>query len=307
MSILLASLALAAAPLSSEITVPGPRGNLAGSLIEAGKGAPMVLIIPGSGPTDRDGNNSVGQSGTYRLLAEALGTRGISTVRIDKRGMFGSRAAVADPNKVTIADYVTDVRAWVWKLRGEDSGSCVWLLGHSEGSIVAMSAAQKPDGICGVISVSGSGRKLGDTLRAQLRANPANAPLLGSALSILDRLEKGQKVPDADVPPPLAPLFRAEVQDYLANLLAQEPAKLAAGLTVPLLIVQGETDLQTGVEDADLLAKAQPRAKLALIPGVNHVLKTAPSDRAANIATYRDPALPIAPAVVEAVAEFVKR
>jgi pimeloyl-ACP methyl ester carboxylesterase len=281
-------------------------GDLAGTLIDAGKDAPLVLIIPGSGPTDCDGNNSVGQSGTYRMLAQALATRGISTVRIDKRGMFGSRAAVADPNKVTIADYVTDVRSWIWKLRGDDAGGCVWLLGHREGSTVALAAAQKPDGICGVVSVAGSGRRLGDTIRAQLRANPANAPLLDPALSILDRLEKGQKVPDSDVPPPLSPLFRAEVQDYLVDLLAQQPQKLAAALTVPLLIVQGDTDLQTSVEDANLLAAAQPKAKLAIIPGVNHVLKAAPADRAANIATYRDPALPIAPAVVDAVAGLVK-
>jgi pimeloyl-ACP methyl ester carboxylesterase len=239
------------------------------------------------------------------MLAEALGERGISTVRVDKRGMFGSRAAVADPNKVVIADYVTDVRSWIWKLRGEDLGKCVWLLGHSEGSTVALAAAQKPDGICGVISVAGSGRKLGDTIRAQLRANPATAPLLDPALSILDRLEKGRKVPDTEVPPPLASLFRAEVQDYLIDLLAQEPQKLAGALAVPLLIVQGETDLQTSTEDARLLAAAQPKATLALLPGINHALKAAPADRAANIATYRDPSLPIAPAVPQVVADFV--
>jgi pimeloyl-ACP methyl ester carboxylesterase len=304
---LLAATMLAAAPVTSQVTAPGPQGELAGTMIDAGKDAPLVLIIPGSGPTDRDGNNSIGRTGTYRLLAEALGTRGISTVRIDKRGMFGSKAAVADANKVTIADYVTDVRSWIWKLRGDDVGKCVWLLGHSEGSLVALAAAQKPDGICGVISVAGSGRKLGDTIRAQLRSNPANAPLLEPAISILDRLEKGQKVPDTDVPSPLASLFRADVQDYLIDLLAQQPQKLAAALTVPLLIVQGETDLQTSVEDAKLLAEAQPKATLALIPGVNHVLKAAPADRAANIATYRDAALKVAPPVVQAVAEFVKK
>src|SRR6476469_7502967 len=207
---LLASAPAAATPVTSEVTAPGPQGDLAGTMIDAGKAAPLVLIIPGSGPTDRDGNNSIGKTGSYRMLAEGLAKRGISTVRVDKRGMFGSKAAVADPNKVTISDYVTDVRSWVWKLRGEDPKRCIWLLGHSEGSLVALAAAQKPDGICGVVSVSGSGRKLGDTIRAQLLANPANAPILDSALSILDRLEKGTKVPEAEIPPPLAPLFRAE-------------------------------------------------------------------------------------------------
>ncbi|WP_300973182.1 alpha/beta fold hydrolase [Sphingomonas sp. LHG3406-1] len=304
--ILAASALAAAAPVTTEVTAPGPKGNLAGTMVDAGKGAPVVLIIPGSGPTDRDGNNGIGPSGSYRLLAEALGQRGISTVRIDKRGMFGSKEAVADPDAVKTADYVADIRSWIRVIRGKTGADCVWLAGHSEGGVVALKAAGTPEGICGVVTLSAFGRRLGDTIRAQLRANPANAPLLDPALSILDRLEKGRKVPAAEIPPPLAPLFRPEVQDYIIDVLALDPAALAASLTVPLLVVQGETDIQTSVEDAKLLSGAQPKAKLVLIPGVNHVLKAAPLDRAANIAAYREASLPIAPAVVDAVAGFVK-
>lgn len=302
---LIAASLVAATPTSMDITAPGPQGSLAGTFVDAGKDAPLVLIIPGSGPTNRDGDNSVGRSGSYRLLAEALRARGISSVRIDKRGMFGSAAAVADANAVRIADYVTDIRSWVGAVRNRTGARCAWLAGHSEGSLVALATAQQPAGICGVVSIAGSGRPLGDTIRAQLRANPANAVILDPALSILGRLEKGEKVPAADIPAPLLPLFRPEVQDYVMDLLAQSPEKLAAALTVPLLIVQGETDLQTSVEDARLLAAAQPAARLVLLPGVNHILKAAPAERAANIATYRDPTLPIAPAVVDAIAPFV--
>ena len=92
-----------------------------------------------------------------------------------------------------------------------------------------------------------------------------------------------------------------------AILSAQDPAKLAATLKVPLLVVQGDKDIQVTVEDANRIASAQPKAKLAVLPGVNHVLKAVPSDdRAANLATYADPSLPIAPAVVETIAAFVK-
>ena len=90
-SLLIAGLAAAAIPM----TAPGPQGPLEGTLLDAGKGAPVVLIVPGSGPTDRDGNNPIGvTSAPYRLLAEALGAKGVSTVRIDKRGLGGSKAAV---------------------------------------------------------------------------------------------------------------------------------------------------------------------------------------------------------------------
>jgi len=304
---LILAAAIAAAPAERALTAPGPLAPLAGSLLDAGRGTPVVLIIPGSGPTDRDGNNLLGVTAApYRLLAEGLAKHGISSVRIDKRGMFGSKAAIADANQVTIADYAADAHAWAASIRKATGAPCVWLLGHSEGGLVALVAGQKPDGICGVITVSGPGRKLGAVMREQLQANPANAPILPPALAALDSLENGRMVDSASLPAPLQPLFNAAVQPFLIDLLAQDPATLAGSLKPPLFVVQGDKDIQVSVEDAQRLASARPGARLAILPGVNHVLKpVASDDRAANIATYADPSLPIAPAVVDAVAGFV--
>jgi uncharacterized protein len=157
LSVLIAS----AAMTSISVTAPGPQGALAGTLLDSGKKAAVVLIIPGSGPTDRDGNNPLGVTGApYRLLAEALQAKGVSSVRIDKRGMFGSKAAVQDANKVTITDYASDVHSWIAAIQKQTGSSCAWVLGHSEGALVALAAAQQPKGICGVILVSGAGRRL---------------------------------------------------------------------------------------------------------------------------------------------------
>ncbi|MGI8931471.1 MAG: alpha/beta hydrolase [Sphingomicrobium sp.] len=296
-------------PVASEVTSPGPQGPLAGTMLAAGKGTPVILFIPGSGPTDRDGNNPLGvKAATYRLLAEGLGVRGVSSVRIDKRGMFGSKAAIADANKVTIADYVADTRNWVTAIRRRAGAKCVWLLGHSEGGLIALTAAQQPKVICGVIVVAAVGRRIGDVMREQLRANPANAPILEAALGAIDSLEQGKRVDTAKLPPPLGALFNEAAQPFLIELLAEDPAGLAASLKVPLLIVQGDRDIQVTVEDARTLAAAQPKAKLAILPGVNHVLKIpARDDRAANLAAYADPSLPLAPSVVNAIVHFVKR
>jgi fermentation-respiration switch protein FrsA (DUF1100 family) len=73
-----------------------------------------------------------------------------------------------------------------------------------------------------------------------------------------------------------------------------------------MLIVSGETDLQVPVTEARALSVAQPKARLLLVPGMNHVLKAAPAGRAANLATYADPSLPVEPAFVDEVAAFVK-
>jgi len=306
LGVLLATMAAAAA---SPITAPAPKGPLAGTYLDAGAKAPVVLIIPGSGPTDRDGNNPLGVTAApYRLLAEALAAKGVSSVRIDKRGMFGSKAAVADANAVTIGDYAADTHAWVAAIRKQAGAKCVWVLGHSEGALVALAAAQQPDGICGVILVSGAGRKLGDVIRDQLRANPANAPLLDSAMAALDSLEAGKHVDVSAMHPALQKLFAPQVQGFLIDMFSRDPAKLAASLKLPLLIVQGERDLQVSAADAKALAAAQPKAKLVLVPTMNHVLKdVASEDRAANAATYADPSLPIDTTLVDSIAGFVKR
>ncbi len=304
--IALMALALSAAA-PAEVTIPGPNGPLAGTLVNPGSSAPVVVVIPGSGPTDRDGNSPLGvTAGTYRLLAEALAEKGVATLRIDKRGMFGSKAAVPDANAVTIAAYADDARRWAAEAAKRTGRSCAWILGHSEGALVALQAAQQPKGLCGVILVSGGGRPIGTVMREQLRANPANAPILDAALAAIDSLEAGKLADVASLPALIQPLFNAQVQPYLIDLFAHDPAKLAAATSIPMLIVQGDRDVQVLVGDAEMLAKAQPRATLAVVPGANHVLKTVASDdRTANLATYADPSLPVAQGVVDAIAGFV--
>lgn len=295
------------APAGVEMTAPGPSGALAGTLIDPDPKAPLVVIIPGSGPTDRDGNNPMGIKGaSYRLLAEALAARGVATLRVDKRGMFGSRAAIANPDEVTIADYASDAHAWADAVHARTGRKCVWLLGHSEGGLVALQAAQDGRRLCGVILVAAAGRPLGEVMRQQFQANPANAPILEAAMGMIDAVEAGKRYDAAALPPPLNMMFPEAVEAYLIDIVSYDPARLAAKIRFPLLIVQGERDMQVSVTDAELLSKAAPGATLTLLPGVNHVLKAVASDdRAANIATYGDPSLPIAPGVVDAIAGFV--
>lgn len=302
--------ALAAAPVETAVEIPGELAPLKGTeLSPGGKPGAAVVILPGSGPTDRDGNNPMGVRGSsYRLLAEGLAAQGVASLRMDKRGMFASGPAAADPNAVTVTVLAADANAWASDLKQRTGLSCVWLLGHSEGGLVALIAAttDHPD-VCGLILVATAGRPLGAVIREQLQANPANAPVLPQALNAISELEAGRKVDTTGMHPALLPLFRPAVQAFLIESFRQDPAALAAKIDKPVLILQGETDLQVTVADARALKAAQPKASLVLLPQVNHVLKVAPADRGANLATYADPSLPLAPGVVEAIAAFLKR
>lgn len=304
--------ALLLSPVSTPVELPSSPAPLHGTLLSPeGQTRAAAIIIPGSGPTDREGNSpQFGiQAATYRLLAEGLAERGVATVRIDKRGIGESAAAGASEADLRFSAYAEDARAWAAETATKTGRPCAWLIGHSEGALVALAAvAAKPDGegddkVCGLVLLSGAGRPPGVVLREQLAALPE--PLKTEAYAAVEALEAGRTV--ANPPASLAALFRPSVQPYLISWLALDPAKLAAAYDGPLFIGQGTTDIQVTLADAEALKAAQPRAELAIWDGVNHVLKVAPAERAANIATYMDPALPLAPGVVEAVADFVLR
>ena len=305
---LIASAALAAAaPVESFVEAPTPTGSLKGTMLAAGPQAPVAVIIPGSGPTDRDGNSPAGlKASSYKLLAEALAARGVSTVRFDKRASFASAAAKFPEAGPTYGLYASDVNAWAAEARRISGTRCVWLIGHSEGAQVALLAAQEGRDLCGLVLVSGAGRTVTTLIRDQLKANPANAPILPQALAALDEIEAGRRVDPATLHPALMALFNPPAQTLLIDGAKRDPVALLRATKLPTLVVQGTTDLQVSVDDARRLAAARPGVQLELMEGVNHVLKRAPAEMAGNFATYADPSLPLAPEAPDAIAAFIK-
>lgn len=280
-------------------------GELKGVHISAGNDAPMVLMIPGSGPTDRDGNSPAGlETDAYKKLAHGLFEEGISSVRVDKRGLFSSENA-GDPNAVSIEAYASDYRSWLDTLLSDKAGSCIYLLGHSEGGVMAAATAVDRDDVCGLILVATPGRPLDLILEEQLKANPANKPILDQALNAISSLRQGQTVDASALHPAMGNhLFRANVQGFLISMMSNDPVELLDRADVRTLVVQGTTDLQVSLEDADLLSRVEG-AELVLIDGMNHVLKDAPEDPAKNYQTYSDPNLPLSSGLVEVIAQFI--
>lgn len=290
---------------AENINIPGPQGALGADYLAVEKPHDIVIIIPGSGPTNRDGNApALGlRTDAYKMLAQALAADGIASIRIDKRGMYASATAIPDPNRVTIAEYASDVRGWIAK--ANTYADCVWLIGHSEDGLVALAAAEThPQGLCGLVLLATPGRKAGAVLREQLAANPANAPIMAYAQSILVDLEASKPRAAATIPPALLPLFGPHLQHYLIDLLRRDPAKMASRWQGPVLIVQGYRDVQVKSQDAERLASAMPQSERANLKGMTHTLKV---DQPENpLATYTDPALPLAPELAPTISNFIR-
>ena len=280
-------------------------GTLVGTLqMPAGRAPfPLVLLISGSGPTDRDGNSVLlgGKNESLRQLAESLATRGIASLRYDKRGVGVSRVTFAGGEAaLRIDDFVDDAVAWARQLRADPRFGPLVIAGHSEGALIALLAAPQV-AADGVVSLEGPGRALHETLREQLEAR-LPAAMKADAFRVLDSLVAGRRVDT--VPPALFAIFRPSVQPFLLSVFAHDPQALARALPMPLLVVQGTTDLQVTMVDAERLAAARPGIRLLRVEGMNHVLKHAGGDVQAQLPSYRTPT-PIAPEVVAGVAAFV--
>ncbi len=279
-------------------------GTLYGSLDmpEAFQNGPIVLIIAGSGPTDRNGNNPMMKNNSLKMLADSLCERGIASVRYDKRGIAESKDAGKEEGGLRFENYIEDAAGWISKLKDEHQFSKVIVLGHSEGSLIGMIAAREANADA-FISVAGAGEPADKILRNQLSTQPSF--IKDSAYSVLNLLVKGDTTDKID--PMLNSLFRPSVQPYLISWFRYDPQKEIARLHIPVLIIQGTTDIQVSVKDAEMLQNGDKNAKMIIIDGMNHIFKDAPADRKENLATYYKPDLPVNAKLVEAVSGFVKQ
>jgi pimeloyl-ACP methyl ester carboxylesterase len=297
--------------IARQITLHTATGDIMGTIVvPSGTGThAIVLIIAGSGPTDRDGNSPAPvapgktlHTDAYRLIASGLAADGIASLRYDKRGVAASAPAMAGMKE---SDFrfdmgVDDAAAWIRLLRADPRFSKVVVVGHSEGSLVGMVAAQRAPAD-GFVSLEGAGRPAADVIREQLLGRGVPAAMFER---IIDSLVAGRTVDSTSTS--LAALFRPSVQPYLISWFRYDPAAELAKLPYETLVIQGTNDVQVSAKDASLLAAA-PRAKLLTIHGMTHVLKMGPADAASQAkSVYSDPALPIAPAVISAIALYVR-
>lgn len=264
---------------------------------------PAMLILAGSGPTDRNGNSMMlpGSNDSLKMVAEELAANGIASIRYDKRGVGMNQGLAGSEVDLRFDDYINDAAAWVKHLKADDSFNEVGIIGHSEGSLIGMVAAEQASADS-FISIAGAGRPIDEVLMEQLAAQlPKN--LLEESRQIISKLKAGEQV--ATVSTELQSVFRPSVQPYMISWLAYNPQEEVAALEIPVLLIGGTADSQVPASDAESLHAAQPESELLIIDGMNHVLKMVKGE-SEDKAAYSDPDLPLADGLIEGILQFLE-
>lgn len=260
----------------------------------------MVLIIAGSGPTDRNGNNSVMTNNSLQMLAQDLSKLGIASIRYDKRGVAASANAFKPEAELTFEDNVL-IAGHFYDLVAQSGYQNILIAGHSEGSLIGILLSQQRTPI-GFISLAGAGRPIQDVLKEQYEAT---APIVrDSAHVIIDHLASGKKVDTLS--PWLYSIFRPAIQPYIMSWMQYSPVDEISKLTCPSLVIQGDQDLQVQVVDAKNLGTNLTEDNVVILEGMNHVLKKTGDNKADNKASYNDPFLPLHPDLIFSIVSFIK-
>ena len=278
-------------------------GKIHGTLChpEEGKSWPVVLIIAGSGPTDRNGNNPLGGiCNNLQMLAHGLAENGIASLRYDKRGIGERKEAGLEEKDLRFDMYVEDAESWLSYLKKDKRFTKFIIAGHSEGSLIGMLAASHMEGIS-FISMAGAGYGADSLIQEQVCKN--SPTLCAESKEIIQKIKAGETVESMSFS--LQSLFRKSVQPYLSNWFQYDPAKVIATLKSPVLIIQGTNDLQVPADHADILHAACPQSEISVFEEMSHILKPAPEDKARNFATYNDPKLQLTTGLVPRIVAFI--
>ncbi|NNL15416.1 MAG: alpha/beta hydrolase [Flavobacteriaceae bacterium] len=259
----------------------------------------LVIIIPGSGPTNRDGNQNFIKNNSLKKLAEGLTNNGIATFRYDKRVVKQIRDGNVDENTM-FDDFVTDAKTVLEYFKSKKEFKRIYMLGHSQGSLVGMLAAKEQAD--GFISIAGLGKTVDLVITEQISNT---APMfIEDTKKVFKSLKEG--ITTEDYPPALASLFKMELQPFIMNWMQYDPKAIIKDLKIPVLIINGTKDIQVPVNYASLLKEGNPSSELVIIEKMNHVLVPIEGDNLENTKAYNEPHRELSKELVPAIISFIK-
>lgn len=259
---------------------------------------PLLILISGSGPTDRNGNSFIGlKTDAYKKLSYALAEKKIACFRYDKRGVAKSLKVGLKESELRFDDYVNDAKKIIEKFKSDTRFSTIVVAGHSEGSLIGMLSAEKS---MKFISIAGISRSANNALKVQLQGKLGDYEEL--CFAKLDSLKNGQTIA-CDIPG-MESIFRPAILPYLINWFQYEPSIEIKKRTAATLIINGTNDLQVPDVNAKDLKHASPTSILKIIPNMNHTLTEVTTEED-NTKSYHEPDRPLSPALIASLVEFI--
>lgn len=259
----------------------------------------LAIIIAGSGPTDRNGNQQMISTNSLKYLAEGLSENGIATFRYDKRIIKQMKDRTLTEESIRFDDFIEDAIAVVDYFIRSKAFSNIYIIGHSQGSLVGMIAARGR--VDGFISIAGAGQGIDDVIIDQL---DKQAPgLKDNARQAFDDMRANGLA--VNYSPGLASIFRKSIQPFMLTWMRFDPKIEIAKLDIPVLIINGEKDLQVQVSEAEKLKAAKPDAQYEIIAGMNHIMKKIDGDDIENSKSYNEPKRPVIREVIDLIHAFI--
>ncbi len=283
------------------LNIPTAKDSIYGTLLTPKLVAKssLVILIPGSGPTDRDGNQAALKNNSLKYLAEALAEKGISVYRFDKSILYLMKKEGFKEEAILFTQLIDDAKFVGNFFKNENKHERIIIAGHSQGSLIGMLAAKEIADA--YISLAGPGQSIDEVLKEQLLKQVPH--LEESITQTLQKLKKGEKDPDFN--PMLVSIFRMSIQSYLSDWMQYNPQEEIKNLEIPILIINGTKDIQVGEVEAELLHKANAKSQLVLIENMNHIFKEIKVGLVENQLSYMNPELPIMTELVTVIVAFV--
>lgn len=258
----------------------------------------LAIIIAGSGPTDRDGNQNFMRNNSLKKLSESLTTAGIATFRYDKRIVKQIARNNIDSN-IKFDDFTADAISVIDYFKQSNAFSNIYIIGHSQGSLVGMIAAK--DRVDGFISIAGAGQSIDAVITEQISL--MDPSLTDATNEAFKSLKAGQLT--TDYPPALTPIFKADVQPFIMSWMKYDPQKIITSLKIPVLIINGTNDLQVSTAEAELLKKAAKHSEIRIIDKMNHVLFIINGDKLVNSKSYNESSRNISEELITSISTFI--
>lgn len=261
----------------------------------------LVIILAGSGPTDRNGNSMMAKSNTLKLLAEGLSAQGIATFRYDKRSVKMLKDRNPNVDHIKFDDFIEDATTTLTYFKNSTDFSEVYIAGHSQGSLIGMIAAK--EGADGFISIAGAGQTIDKVIIHQIGMQQPGLDTM-AAESFKELREHGSTTSKH---PFLASMFSKQVQPFMLNWMQYDPVTILPDLAIPVFIVNGKEDLQVSVSEAELLFSVKPDAQYLIVDDMDHSLKFTSNNNNEQKTAQEFASVPVMPELIDSIAAFVKK